>query len=68
MENRKISVVIPMYYEEEVANECYERIKKVLKDIKGYDKSSQCGGRVGAWIGMRKQQHRRNEKSARYLG
>jgi len=25
-----ISVVIPMYFEEEVANECYSRIKKVL--------------------------------------
>ena len=37
MGNKKISVVIPMYYEEEVANECYERLKKVLKDVKGYD-------------------------------
>ncbi|HEY8888796.1 MAG TPA: glycosyltransferase family 2 protein [Clostridium sp.] len=27
-----ISVVIPMYFEEEVANECYSRIKKVLTD------------------------------------
>lgn len=37
MENKKISVVIPMYYEEEVANECYNRMKKVLTDIKGYN-------------------------------
>ena len=37
MGNKKISVVIPMYYEEEVANECYERMKKVLSDIEGYD-------------------------------
>ncbi len=36
MEKRKISVVIPMYYEEEVANECYNRMKKVLSDIDGY--------------------------------
>ncbi len=36
MENRKISVVIPMYYEEEVANECYRRMKKVLSEIEGY--------------------------------
>ena len=30
MEKRKISVVIPMYYEEEVAKECYNRMKKVM--------------------------------------
>lgn len=34
---KKISVVIPMYYEEEVAFECYERMTKVLKNIEGYD-------------------------------
>ena len=33
---RKISVVIPMYYEEEVAQECYDRINKVLKSIENY--------------------------------
>ena len=34
---KKISVVIPMYYEEEVANECYERMKKVLNNISNYE-------------------------------
>lgn len=34
---KKISVVIPMYYEEEVAEECYNRMKKVLTDIQGYE-------------------------------
>lgn len=33
---KKISVVIPMYYEEEVAKECYERMIKVLKKIENY--------------------------------
>ena len=33
---KKISVVIPMYYEEEVVKECYSRIKKVLIDLKKY--------------------------------
>ena len=37
MEKRKISVVIPMYYEEEVAKECYNRMKKVLNEMKGYN-------------------------------
>lgn len=34
---KKISVVIPMYYEEEVAKECYERMTKVLKEIENYE-------------------------------
>lgn len=34
---KKISVVIPMYYEEEVAQECYNRVKKVLDGIEGYE-------------------------------
>lgn len=34
---KKISVVIPMYYEEEVANECYERMTKVLSNISNYE-------------------------------
>ncbi len=34
---KKISVVIPMYYEEEVANECYNRTKKVLNGLESYD-------------------------------
>lgn len=34
---KKISVVIPMYYEEEVANECYVRVKKVLTSLSNYE-------------------------------
>lgn len=34
---KKISVVIPMYFEEEVADECYKRTKKVLGDLSKYD-------------------------------
>ena len=35
---KKISVVIPMYYEEEVAKECYEKVSNVLKSLeKKYD-------------------------------
>ena len=34
---KKISVVIPMYYEEEVAQKCYERMSEVLKSIIDYD-------------------------------
>ena len=30
---KKISVVIPMYYEEEVARECYEKVSNVLKSL-----------------------------------
>ena len=30
---KKISLVIPMYYEEEVANECYEKVSNVLKGL-----------------------------------
>lgn len=30
---KKISVVIPMYYEEEVAKECYEKVSNVLKKL-----------------------------------
>ncbi|WP_315110199.1 glycosyltransferase family 2 protein [Clostridium intestinale] len=32
MGNRLISIVIPMYYEEKVADECYKRLKKVMND------------------------------------
>ena len=35
--SKKISVVIPMYYEEEVAEECYNRMSEVLKGINNYD-------------------------------
>ena len=34
---KKISVVIPMYYEEEVAELCYERTTKVLEELKEYE-------------------------------
>lgn len=34
---KKVSVVIPMYYEEEVANECYRRMKKVLEELSCYE-------------------------------
>ena len=33
---KKVSLVIPMYYEEEVAEECYNRVEKVLKNIDSY--------------------------------
>ena len=33
----KVSVVIPMYYEEEVAEECYKRVKAVLTSLKEYE-------------------------------
>ncbi|MBP3707020.1 MAG: glycosyltransferase family 2 protein [Clostridia bacterium] len=34
---KKISVVIPMYYEEEVAQKCYEKMSEVLSKIENYD-------------------------------
>lgn len=34
---KKVSVVIPMYYEEEVAKECYHRMSEVLSKIEGYE-------------------------------
>ena len=34
---KKISIVIPMYYEEQVAEECYKRVTGVIKEIKEYD-------------------------------
>ena len=34
---KKISVVVPMYCEEEVANESYNRLTKVLRSIENYD-------------------------------
>ena len=30
---KKISVVIPMYFEEEVVSECYNRTKKILNSL-----------------------------------
>ena len=34
---KKISIVVPMYYEEEIVNECYHELKGVLTNIKNYD-------------------------------
>ena len=34
---KKISVVIPMYYEEEMVNTCYKELKRVLSKLKNYD-------------------------------
>lgn len=37
MEKKKVSVVIPMYYEEDVAEECYNRVKNSLVKLERYD-------------------------------
>ena len=34
---KKISFVIPMYYEEKVVEECYKRVKNVLNELTQYD-------------------------------
>lgn len=34
---KKISIVIPMYFEEEVAEECYTRTKKALEKLEKYE-------------------------------
>ena len=34
---KKISVIVPMYYEEAVAEECYKRLNNILGDIENYD-------------------------------
>ena len=34
---KKISFVIPMYYEEKVVEECYKRVKNVLNDLSQYE-------------------------------
>ena len=34
---KKLSIVIPMYYEEEVAQECYNRISTVCNSIENYE-------------------------------
>lgn len=34
---KKVSLVIPMYYEEEVAEECYKRTVTVLKQLENYE-------------------------------
>lgn len=35
--NKKISVIVPMYCEEKIVNECYARLTKNLNNIKNYD-------------------------------
>ncbi len=37
MKNNKISVVVPMYFEESVVDECYRRIKNTLQNLENYD-------------------------------
>lgn len=34
---KKVSLIIPMYYEEEVAEECYHRVTNVLSGLTNYD-------------------------------
>lgn len=34
---KKITLVIPMYYEEKVANECYKRVKENLDKLENYE-------------------------------
>lgn len=34
---KKVSLVIPMYYEEEVAEECYRRVKEMLISLESYE-------------------------------
>lgn len=34
---KKLSVVVPMYYEEEVAKECYNRLKGIVEKIDNYE-------------------------------
>lgn len=34
---KKVSLVIPMYYEEDVADECYKRVRNVLISLKEYE-------------------------------
>ena len=37
MEKKKVTLVIPMYYEEKVAEECYKRVKENLDKLENYD-------------------------------
>ena len=34
---KKISVIVPMYYEEKIVSECYNRLTKVLVNIENYE-------------------------------
>lgn len=35
---KKVSVIVPMYFEEQVAKECYERLKKVFDELENYER------------------------------
>ena len=37
MKSKKVSLVVPMYYEEKVVNECYKRLTEVLKKLENYE-------------------------------
>ena len=37
MEKKTVSLVIPMYYEEKVVEECYTRVKNNLEKLENYD-------------------------------
>ena len=37
MNRKKLSVIVPMYYEEEVAQECYDRMVTILKKLENYE-------------------------------
>ena len=37
MEKKKVTLVIPMYYEEKVADECYKRVKENLVKLENYN-------------------------------
>ena len=34
---KKVSIVVPMYYEEKVVDECYSRLKNVCKELTNYE-------------------------------
>lgn len=35
---KKVSVIVPMYFEEQVAKECYERLQKVFDTLENYER------------------------------
>lgn len=39
---KKISIIIPMYYEEDVVQECYNRMTKVMKELTKYEYEIVC--------------------------
>ena len=34
---KKISIIVPMYYEEKVVKECYKRLSEILQKLVNYD-------------------------------